>query len=130
MRVKEVLHSIIKGNPVGDVRNTELEQNIMGDSTYKLSVFWNYFQRWKQYFPMEQQEREQYLEWIEEIVYSRADAIVGGHYGEVAVLLAMIGDVKEQMGKVGEKRDIFAMYKKKFPRHSSFQAEMKRYFEM
>lgn len=218
VRVKEVLHSRIKGNPVGDVRNTELEQNIMGDANYytlsfysgdftrvrkvsknpegslgwsfsfietgirlfllylfegtlptkasdvisrnigfgdrevqentvgfeqdiidesarhKLSVFWNYFQRWKQYFPMEQQEREQYLEWIEEIVYSRADAIVGGqhrgHYGEVAVLLAMIGDVKEQMGKVGAKRDIFAMYKKKFPRHSSFQAEMKRYFEV
>lgn len=99
---------------------------------YGVSVFWNYFQRWKQYFPMEAEERKRYLRWAKKIVCSRADAIVSGqhrgHYGAAAELLAMAAEVEEDMGIAGAKREIFAEYKKKFPRHSSFQAEMKRYF--
>lgn len=98
----------------------------------KVSTFWNYFQRWKQYFPMGQDERKKYLAWAEEIVYSRADAIVSGqhrsHYWEVAVLLALTAEDKEAMGVQGARQEIFAEYKKKFPRHSSFQGEMKSYF--
>lgn len=63
---------------------------------------------------------------------ARADAIVGGqhrnHYGASAVLLAMVAEIKEGMGMHGARWEIFAEYKKKFPRHSSFQAEMKNYF--
>ena len=98
----------------------------------KVSIFWNYFQRWKQYFPMEQNERKKYLAWAEKIVYSRADAIVSGqhrsHYHEVAVLLALTAENKEAMGVQGASQEIFAQYRKKFPRHSSFQGEMKSYF--
>lgn len=98
----------------------------------KVSTFWNYFQRWKQYFPMEQKERKRYLAWAEKIVYSRADAIVSGqhrsHYHEVAVLLALTAENKEAMGVQGARQEIFAEYRKKFPRHSSFQGEMKSYF--
>ncbi len=98
----------------------------------KVSVFWNYFQRWKQYFPVEESERKRYSAWAEKIACSRADAIVGGqhrgHYGNCAVLLAMVAEIKEEMGIRGAKREIFAAYKAKFPRHSSFQAEMKKYF--
>ncbi len=98
----------------------------------KVSTFWNYFQRWKQYFPMEQNERKKYLAWAEKIVYSRADAIVSGqhrsHYHEVAVLLALTAENKEAMGVQGASQEIFAQYRKKFPRHSSFQGEMKSYF--
>lgn len=97
-----------------------------------ISVFWNYFQRWKQYFPIEPEERKRYLNWAEKIVRSRADAIVSGqhrgHYGASAELLAVMAEVKEDMGTPGAKREIFAEYKRKFPRHSSFQAEMKKYF--
>ena len=93
------------------------------------SVFWNYFQRWKVYFPMEQKERKRYLNWAEKIVHKRADAIVGGqhrrHYADVAALLAMAAEVREDMGEPGAMREVFAEYKGKFPRHSSFQAEMK-----
>lgn len=99
---------------------------------YKVSEFWNYFQRWKGYFKMEQEEKESYLVWAEKIVYSRADAIVNGQhrrqYAEVAELLAMAAEVKESMGMQGEKRRIFVEYKNKFPRHSAFQKEMKYYF--
>lgn len=83
---------------------------------------------------MEEAKRKRYLAWAEEIVYSRADAIVSGqhrnHYGEVASLLAMVGEIKESMGVRGARREIFTLYKKKFPRHSSFQGEMKTYFNI
>lgn len=46
----------------------------------------------------------------------------------VAGLLAITAEIKEDMGESGAMREIFAEYKRKFPRHSSFQAEMKFYF--
>lgn len=109
------------------------ERKIIEESSkYKTSVLWNYFQRWKQYFPMKPEEREAYFVWAEKIVYSRTDALVGGqhrnHYCEAAQLLSIVGEIKESMGDSGAKRKIFAWYKSKFPRHSSFQREMKRYF--
>lgn len=101
---------------------------------HKVSEFWNYFQRWKKYFPMEEKKRRKYLAWAENIIYKRADAIVSGqhrsHYGEVAVLLAIVGEIKEDMGMQGAGRDIYEQYKKKFPRHSSFQGQMKDYFNI
>lgn len=99
---------------------------------YKVSEFWSYFQRWKRYFPMEKTEREKYLTWAEKIVYKRADAIVSGqhrsHYEEVAGFLAIVGEIRENAGMKGAKMLIYEQYKKKFPRHSSFQGAMKEYF--
>lgn len=117
-----------------DTKNLlEFERRIQEESSKcKVSEFWNYFQRWKVYFPMDEEKKKRYLAWAEKIVYSRADAIVSGqhrnHYGQVAVLLAMVGEIKEGMGETGAKNRIFADYKSKFPRHSSFQREMKTYF--
>lgn len=121
----------------GDVADTytamSFERKIIEESSkYKTGIFWNYFQRWKQYFPMEQKEREEYFAWAEKIVYKRADALVSGqhrnHYCEAAQLLAIVGEIKESMGDSGAKGHIFVEYKRKFPRHSSFQREMKQYF--
>ncbi len=68
----------------------------------------------------------------EKIVYGRADAIVDGqhrnHYGASVELLAMVAEIKEDMGTLGAKQEIFAEYKRKFSRYSSFQKEMKHYF--
>lgn len=110
------------------------EKDIIQESSErKVSVFWSYFQRWKKHFPMEQVEKKEYLLWAEKIAYSRTDAIVSGqhrnYYNSVAVLLAMVAEIKEGMGIVGAKKEIFAEYKSKFPRHSSFQKEMKSYFQ-
>ena len=111
----------------------EFEREILEESReHKVREFWNYFQRWKRYFPMDENEKKRYLSWAEKIVYGRADAIISGqhrnHYGQVAILLAMVGEIKEGMGDIGARRIIFADYKRKFPRHSSFQREMKEYF--
>ena len=81
---------------------------------------------------LEQQGR--YLSWAEDIVYKRTDAIVSGQhrrqYGQVAALLAMIAEIKKEKNIIGDSKELYYRYKKKFPRHSAFQAEMKRYFEM
>ena len=83
---------------------------------------------------MEKEEREKYLTWAENIIYKRADAIVSGqhrsHYGEVAGLLAIVGEIKADMGMKGAEREIYEQYRKKFPRHSSFQEEMRVYFKI
>ena len=52
------------------------------------------------------------------------------HYGEVAELLAIVGEIKESIGMQGTKRYIYEQYRKKFPRHSSFQGEMRAYFNI
>lgn len=42
------------------------EQEIIEESQlHKVSVFWNYFQRWKAYYPMEQAEKKRILSWAE-----------------------------------------------------------------
>lgn len=112
---------------------TVLEQELMKESQEQgVSLFWNYFQRWKKYFPMEQEVKEKYYSWASKIIHARADAIVSGqfrkHYGESAALLAALGDIKRFWGDAEEKGRIRAEYKRKFPRHSSFQAEMRSYF--
>lgn len=113
----------------------EFETGIQRECQEKVvSEFWNYFQRWKGFFPMGKIEREKYLTWAENIVYKRANAIVSGqhrsHYGEVAGFLAIVGEIKEDAGMQGAKRCIYEQYKKKFPRHSSFKREMKNYFNI
>ncbi len=111
------------------------ENTIIGESSKrKVSIFWEYFQRWKPYFQLDAEEQKKYLAWAEKIVRSRADAIVSGqhrgHYGGSAALLAMAAEIKEDMGEQGARHAMFAEYKGKFPRHSSFQAEMRNYFGM
>ena len=42
------------------------EQEIIEESQlHKVSVFWNYFQRWKAYYPIEQAEKKSILSWAE-----------------------------------------------------------------
>lgn len=81
---------------------------------------------------MKTEEKRIYLSWAEQIVYDRADAIVSGQhrksYADAATLLAIVADIKESRGGTDEREKIFTAYKKKFPRHSSFQAEMRTYF--
>ena len=111
----------------------DFERDIAEESSrLKVSTFWNYFQRWKKYYQMTEKEKNAYFIWAEQIIYRRADAIVSGqyrrHYGEVAELLALVAEIKENRGESGARQMIYLQYKKKFPRHSSFQTEMRDYF--
>ena len=68
------------------------------------------------------------------MVYKRTDAIVSGQhlrqYGQVAALLTMLAEIKKEKIIIGDSKELYYQYKKKFPRHSAFQTEMKRYFEL
>ena len=46
------------------------------------------------------------------------------------ITLVTVGKIKENMGMLGAKRHIYEQYRKKFPRHSSFQGEMRTYFNI
>lgn len=80
---------------------------------------------------MDIQEKKDCLKWAEQIAYGRADAIVRGkhrwHYRVAAVLLAAVAVCKESMGEKGTKQEVFEEHKRKFPRHSSFQTELRSY---
>lgn len=85
----------------------DFESEIVQESRrFKISTFWDYFQRWKNYFQIPEEEKNKYFTWAEKIVYSRADAIVSGqhrrHYGKVAELLALVAEIKESMGETDD----------------------------
>lgn len=129
----ELARNVGFGNSTESCHIMDFELGIIEESRrLGVSTFWNYFQRWKGYFQMDDDEKRTYFKWAERIVYSRADVIVGGqhrgHYRDVAMLLAVTAEIKENLEEKGAKQEIFAEYKKKFPRHSSFQAEMKSFF--
>lgn len=48
-------------------------------------------------------------------------------YRDVAVLLGALGDIKISMGQMSARGELRSEYKKKFPRHSSFQGELNEY---
>lgn len=127
--IREIGFGKSEGDEFPTVQEKELMEEAKAQGT---SLFWSYFQRWKKYFPMEQEVKETYYSWALKIIYARADAIVSGqfrnHYGESAALLAALGDIQGSWGATVEKGRIQSEYKRKFPRHSSFQAEMRRYF--
>lgn len=93
--------------------------------------FWQAFQNWRKYFPMDEKERKNIMSWIENIIHQRAQAIVGGQhrnqYGQVAKLVAALGEAKESRGETGAKQGLMSQYKREFPRHSAFHGEMREY---
>lgn len=122
-----------------DTKNLEDQMNFEMEiqkecREHKISEFWNYFQRWKKYFKIKEIEKKDYLSWAEQIVHKRAEAIVSGQhrnqYEEVAYLLAIVCEIKENMGYQNVKETVYGQYRKKFPRHSAFQREMKYYFNI
>jgi hypothetical protein len=94
-------------------------------------IFWNVFNKWKQNYPMSIEEINENLNWIEPIINKRVEAIVGGQYrrryGDVALLIAAFGEVREANGVIMAKQSIIEKYKKKFPRHSSFHGALREY---
>ena len=96
-----------------------------------VTTFWTAFQRWKQYFPMSDPEKKKYLSWAENIIDKRTTAIVGGkfrnHYSSVALLIMVLGEVKESWGNKGAKVATKERFRQKFPRHSSFSGALKEF---
>ncbi len=89
------------------------------------------FSKWKARQTVSAGQAEKYLVQLERLIDMRVKAIVSGqhrrHYGSVAALAAALGEVKESRGELFAKDRILLGYRAKFPRHSSFHAELRAY---
>ncbi|MDR2834314.1 MAG: hypothetical protein LBV67_11420 [Streptococcaceae bacterium] len=89
------------------------------------------FMNWKVEHPLSQEQKNHLLNWLEVTIEQRAKAIVGGgfrkHYAGVALLVIALGEVKESLGMEHAKKETHEKYKKMFPRHRAFLAEMKEF---
>lgn len=138
-----------KGNPAECVRNPELAKNIIGDyGYYELCFYTGDFKKVKAV----SKNPEGSLGWsgnfipygirlillylYETSFPSKAAKGVAAYVGfcdekDSDFQMAFERDIiEESRGESGARQMIYQQYKKKFPRHSSFQAEMRNYFGM
>ena len=110
----------------------QLANNLSSTFGYdKIEQFWKEWLSWKSYYPIQEEKKQKYLKWLEDIIDRRTHAIVGGQhrrqYDEVAVLISALGDIKVSWGETGVKQMLMDKYLRCYPRHSSFKAELKKY---
>jgi len=93
-------------------------------------IFWNIFGFWKEYFEMPMDDKRYYVDWLESVIDKRVSAIIGGKYrnkyGDVALLVAALGEVKESLG-MAAKNNIVKGYFDKYSRYSAFRGALKEY---
>lgn len=94
-------------------------------------IFWDIFCRWKGSYTMTADDAWSYVEWLESVIDKRIEAIIGGKYrnkyGDVALLAAALGEVKESLGAKTAKKEIVNKYLSKYPRHSAFRDELRKF---
>lgn len=108
------------------------EEYYKNSNKYHISLYWYYLLEWKKYNTLSIEDKKYIISSLENIIHKRVHSIVGGqfrnHYYEVAALLNVFGDIKEQIGISNAKQKLYYMYKGEFPRHRAFQSEMKQLF--
>ncbi|MFR5682299.1 MAG: hypothetical protein ACLTMH_17530 [Faecalimonas umbilicata] len=104
----------------------------MKTSCIKVNVFWNYFQRWKAYYPMEQAEKKRILSWAEKrYIAERMQSCrkASKSIRRSCVLLAMVGEIQGRYGNGLRAREKFCRYKENI-KTFFVQKEMKYYFDV
>jgi len=96
-------------------------------------IFWNVFCLWKINYAITAEEIKLFVEWLESVIDKRIDGIVGGQYrskyGDVALLAAALGELRESLDMKAGKRIILNRYLERYPRHSSFRSAMNGYMD-
>lgn len=94
-------------------------------------ILWSNIKKWKVEYSMSNEEKNEYIIWIEDIINKRTQAIVSGQYrrkyGSVALLITALGEVKETLGEVDAKISLIHKFTNMFPRHSAFRSELNKY---
>jgi len=94
-------------------------------------VFWGIFCRWKGNYTLTVDEASSHVLWLEALIDKRIEAIIGGKhrnkYGDVALLAAALGEVKESLGAKSAKKEVVNKYLSKYPRHSAFREELRKF---
>ncbi len=95
------------------------------------AAFYGCFLRWKNTVVTDEKEKKRILAHLEKTIQKRVAAIMEAnrrnYYGECAAFIAAIGEVKESWGDPMAKQRVMEEYKEKYPRRSSFRAELERY---
>lgn len=93
-------------------------------------ILWNGIQKWKQYFPIDDELKEAALKKLDVLLAKRTKAIVGGgkraYYGECAMWIAALGEIREQYGEPHAKQKLMESYQLTYPRHYAFRGELEQ----
>jgi hypothetical protein len=96
-------------------------------------IIWDIFCLWKLNYEISMDDKNSYINWMEEFIGKRVDGIVGGKfrnkYEDGALLLAALGEVKESMGEKKAKSIVVNKYLNKYSRHTSFRGAYKAYID-
>lgn len=93
--------------------------------------FWKCICRWKETVSLSEEEKENYLQWVEGLVTKRVNGIMENnrrnYYEECAAYVAALGEVKESRGESGGKQRTMFRYKEMYSRRSAFHAELRAF---
>lgn len=93
--------------------------------------FWECFKKWKEQMEVSDEQRQEYLRWIEKLIKKRVKAIMEAnrrnYYDECASYIAALGEVVESWGEAGARTRILLEYKKQYSRRSAFHRELRKY---
>ena len=96
-------------------------------------IFWDIFCLWKVNYAITAEDIKFHVEWLESVIDKRIDGIVGGKYrnkyGDVALLVAALGEVRESLDVKAGKRIAINRYLEKYSRHTAFRRALKGYMD-
>lgn len=85
------------------------------------------FHHWKKLVKINPEDERKYLDWIDQMVSKRVDAVVGGgfrhSYYKAALLLENYGELLESRGVQNGRKNTIEFYIKKYPRKRAFKEE-------
>lgn len=85
---------------------------------------------WKKHFTISDKIKQDYINWLEDTVAKRVDAIVSnqhrGSYHKAAYLVCILDECLWNL-KIKNKGEIIAFYEKKYLRYTSFKKEINKY---
>lgn len=93
--------------------------------------FWECFKNWKETVKMSETQRQDFLQWIKELITKRVNGIMEAnrrkYYGECTSYIAALGEVVESQGQQGAKQRILLDYKELYFRRRTFHEELRKY---
>ncbi len=93
--------------------------------------FWTNFLFWKKSLSLTSEQKETFLERMEQMVATRVQGIMNAnrrnYYGECAAYVAAMGEVRESRGERNGKQSFMQQYSAQYSRRSAFRRELKNY---
>ncbi len=114
---------------------TRAENGIREQLEYRLRFecgegveFEPYLTAWKRAYPVPEEIKTEWLEWLTKEVEQRTKAIVGGvrikSYYKAAELIVMLGEIREEQGETGGQKRLIQYYLDKYPQRWALKKEM------